>query len=149
MTTEEIFKKLPFSSPYLFVDEIHYVNENGASGSFFFREDLSFYKGHFTDFSVTPGAILIEVMAQIGGACLGIYLSALESSGKGEEKATLASSYQVEFYKPVFPKEKVTVTSEKIYYRFGKLKYKVVMNNEKGEKVCEGIFSGMFKSLKK
>ena len=149
MTTEEIFEKLPFSYPYLFVDEIHYVNENGASGSFFFKEELNFYNGHFNGFPVTPGSILIEVMAQIGGACLGIYLNASESSGSDEGKATLASSYQVEFYKPVFPKEKVTVTSEKIYYRFGKLKYKVVMKNEQGEKLCEGIFSGMFKSLKK
>jgi|SRR5690606_1885871 len=149
MTPEEIFLKLPFSHPYLFVDEIHYVNENGASGSFHFKEDLGFYKGHFKDFSVTPGAILIEVMAQIGGACLGIYLNSIETGGKDDGKASLASSYQVEFYKPVFPNEKVTVTSEKIYYRFGKLKYKVIMNDEKGEKICEGIFSGMFKSIKK
>ena len=149
MTPREVLEKLPFSDPYLFVDELHYVNDNGASGSFVFREDLSFYKGHFKDLSITPGAILIEVMAQIGGACLGIYLNALESTGNHDDKATLASSYQVEFYKPVFPKEKVTVTSEKIYYRFGKLKYKAMMTNEQGEKICEGIFSGMFKSLKK
>lgn len=147
MTKEEVYKKLPFSDPYLFVDKIHHVDDNGASGSFQFVESLSFYRGHFTDLSVTPGSILIEVMAQIGGACLGIYLNGLESMGSNEEQATLATSYQVEFYKPVFPNESVTVTSEKIYFRFGKLKYRAIMTNELGEKVCEGIFTGMFKSL--
>ena len=149
MTPEEIYNKLPFSDPYLFVDEIHHVDENGASGSFRFSENLDFYRGHFTEFSVTPGAILVEVMAQIGGACLGIYLSSLEATPEDQQKATLATSYQVEFFKPVFPNEKVTVTSEKIYFRFGKLKYKATMTNEREEKVCEGIFTGMFKSLTK
>lgn len=149
MTPQEILKKLPFSDPYLFVDSLHYVNEKGASGSFRFKEDLDFYKGHFNDFPVTPGAILIEVMAQIGGASLGIYLNSLESPEHDEGKASLATTYQVEFFKPVFPNQKVTVTSEKIYFRFGKLKYKVVMINEQEEKICQGIFSGMFKALKK
>ncbi len=49
----------------------------------------------------------------------------------------------MEFLKPVFPNEKVTVVSEKIYFRFGKLKCRVVMKNEQGEQICTGVIAGM------
>ncbi|MDI1303260.1 MAG: hydroxymyristoyl-ACP dehydratase, partial [bacterium] len=74
MRKEEIISKLPYSKPFLFVDEIINVNENGVEGSYTFNETLDFYKGHFKDNPVTPGVILTEVMAQIGLVCLGIFL---------------------------------------------------------------------------
>ncbi len=142
MTTQEIIQNLPFSPPYLFVDELFYVNENGASGCYTFKEDLDFFKGHFKNLPVVPGAILIETLAQIGGASLSIYLSSLDEN-KNENQVSVATSYNIDFFKPVYPNGKVTVTSQVIYFRFGKLKSKVVMVNEDNEKVCEGIISGI------
>jgi len=43
----------------------------------------------------------------------------------------------------VFPNEKVKVISEKLYFRFGKLKCKVTMKNANGEVVCIGTIAGM------
>ncbi len=122
------------------MDELVHVDENGAEGRFTFDEDLDFYKGHFNGNPVTPGVILTEVMAQIGLVCLGIYL--LDERFNTETAIGLTST-QIDFLKPVFPNEKVTVISEKIYFRFGKLKCKVVMKNEKNEEVCSGIIAGM------
>ena len=138
MTNEEIIAKLPYSKPFLFVDELVVVNENGVEGSFTFDENLDFYKGHFKNNPITPGVILTETMAQIGLVCLGIYLN----EGKEIQNIGFTSS-EVEFLKPVYPNEKVTVISEKIYYRFGKLKCKVKMLNEKREEVCSGTLAGM------
>ena len=140
MKKEEIISKLPYSKPFLFVDEILYINENGVEGTYTFDGNHDFYKGHFKDFPVTPGVILTEVMAQIGLVCLGIFL--LDDTFKSNTSIALTSS-EIEFLKPVFPKEKVTVISEKIYFRFGKLKCKVIMKNEKGEEVCTGTIAGM------
>ena len=53
------------------------------------------------------------------------------------------TSTNMEFLKPVFPNEKVIVISEKIFFRFGKLKCKVKMINENEEEVCSGIISGI------
>ena len=138
MTKEEIIAKLPYSKPFLFVDEILAINENGVEGTFTFDSKLDFYKGHFKNNPVTPGVILTETMAQIGLVCLGIYLN----EGKEIQNIGFTSS-EVEFLKPVYPNEKVTVISEKIYYRFGKLKCKVKMLNEKKEEVCSGTLAGM------
>jgi 3-hydroxyacyl-[acyl-carrier-protein] dehydratase len=143
MSNQEIISKLPYSKPFLFVDEIVHIDENGVEGNYTFDENLDFYKGHFKDFPVTPGVILTEVMAQIGLVCLGIFL--LNNTFSKLTSIALTST-EIEFLKPVFPNEKVIVISEKIYFRFGKLKCKVIMKNEKGEVVCTGIIAGMIVS---
>ncbi|UPQ78814.1 hydroxymyristoyl-ACP dehydratase [Flavobacterium azooxidireducens] len=136
--TDLILSKLPYQKPFLFVDELLQIDENEAKGTFTFDEKLDFYKGHFKDNPITPGVILIETMAQIGLVCLGIYLTL------NEDVSQIAfSSSEVEFLKPVFPNEKVTVFSEKVYFRFGKLKCKVRMMNSKKEEVCSGTLSGI------
>ena len=140
MEKEIILSKLPYAKPFLFVDEIIRIDENGVEGTFTFDENLDFYKGHFKNNPVTPGVILIEVMAQIGLVCLGLFL--LNDKLIKEASIALTSS-EIEFLKPVFPKEKVTVISEKIYFRFGKLKCKVSMFNKDGVEVCRGTIAGM------
>lgn len=140
MTHQEIISKLPYSKPFLFVDELSEINENGVKGNFTFDEKLDFYKGHFKEYPVTPGVILTEVMAQIGLVCLGIYL--LDNTFNKNTSIALTST-NIEFIKAVLPNEKVSVISEKIYFRFGKLKCKVKMINEKGDVVCMGEIAGM------
>lgn len=140
MTQDEIISKLPYSKPFLFVDEITFISEDGAVGNYTFDENLDFYKGHFIDNPVTPGVILTEVMAQIGVVSLGIYL--LNNDINKNTIIALTSS-EIEYLKPVFPKEKVVVISEKIYFRFGKLKCKVKMINDSGIEVCNGTIAGM------
>jgi 3-hydroxyacyl-[acyl-carrier-protein] dehydratase len=140
MTKDEIILKLPYSKPFLFVDEIISIDENGVEGTYTFDENLDFYKGHFKDNPVTPGVILTEVMAQIGVVCLGIFL--LNNLFNKKTVIALTSS-EMEFLKPVFPNQKVTVISKKVYFRFGKLKCKVSMLNSVGEEVCYGTIAGM------
>ncbi|HSN49064.1 MAG TPA: FabA/FabZ family ACP-dehydratase [Flavobacterium sp.] len=101
MKNKEIISKLPYSKPFLFVDELLRVDENGVEGTYVFDENLDFYKGHFKDNPVTPGVILIEVMAQIGLVCLGIYLL----NDEFNEKTSIAlTSAEIDFLKPVFPR---------------------------------------------
>jgi 3-hydroxyacyl-[acyl-carrier-protein] dehydratase len=136
----DILSKLPYSKPFLFVDKIVEINENGVIGEYTFDENLDFYKGHFKENPVTPGVILTEVMAQIGLVCLGVFL--LNEKMNSNTSICLTST-DIDFLKAVFPNEKVTVISEKIYFRFGKLKCKVKMKNEKNEIVCNGTIAGM------
>lgn len=140
MTNQEIISNLPYSKPFLFVDEVIHIDENGVKGTFTFDPELDFYKGHFVNNPITPGVILTEVMAQIGVVCLGIFL--INDEFKKNTLIALTST-EIEFLKPVFPNEKVTVISEKKYFRFGKLKCSVKMINEKGIEVCTGSIAGI------
>lgn len=140
MKFTDIITKLPYTKPFLFVDELLHADENSVTGTYTFNEDLDFYKGHFKDNPITPGVILTETMAQIGLVCLGIYLL-----GNNFNKDTVIAftSADMQFLKPVYPNEKVTITSQKIFFRFGKLKCEVIMKNEAGQEVCKGILAGM------
>jgi 3-hydroxyacyl-[acyl-carrier-protein] dehydratase len=139
-----IIQLLPYQKPFLFVDGIDAISEEGITGYYRFREDESFYEGHFKDNPITPGVILTECMAQIGLVCLGIYLLKDELTQSTKPQIAL-TSHQMDFYLPVLPNEKVTVISEKEVFRFNKLKCKVKMINEKGELVARGLISGMIK----
>ena len=110
MTSEQILSKLPYSKPFLFVDEILEISEEGVKGSYLFDPNLDFYQGHFKDNPVTPGVILTEVMAQIGVVSLGVYLL---NNTINKKIAIALTSSSIDFLKPVFPSEKVVVTSEK------------------------------------
>lgn len=140
MGYKDILEKLPYSAPFLFVDELLHVDDNGAEGCFTFKKDSCFYRGHFKNNPVTPGVLLIEAMAQAGLVCLGIYL--LKEQLNNIQLISLTSA-EVEFIKPVYPGEKVRVVSEKMYFRFGKLKCRVTMFNALDEEVCKGNIAGV------
>ena len=146
MKKETIIQLLPYQAPFLFVDELTYISENRSEGYYTFKNDEYFYKGHFKDKPITPGVILTEVMAQIGVVCLGIYLIKKDFSEIKKPQIALTSN-EVNFFLPVRPKERVKVVSEKIYFRFNKLKCKVHLFNEKKELVCNGTISGMLKVM--
>lgn len=141
MNKAEILSHLPYTKPFLFVDDLEQIDENGVTGSYTFDANLDFYKGHFKDHPVTPGVILTETMAQIGLVCLGIFLSG--SAEGGMPGHVMLTSIAVDFVKPVFPGEKVTVIAQKVYFRFKKLNCTVQMTNAAGEVVCKGTIAGM------
>ena len=148
MIYSSIISSLPYSRPFLFVDEIIQIDTEGCIGTYTFPKDSYFYEGHFKDNPVTPGVILTECMAQIGVVCLGSFLLQQDLLNASLEVANIQialSSSQIDFFIPVFPGEQVKVISKKEYFRFNKLKCSVEMFNEIGELVCRGVIAGMIK----
>lgn len=138
---QKIKEIMPYARPFLFVDEFLEITNEGARGTYTYKEDEFFYQGHFPGNPITPGAIMIETMAQIGLVGLGIYIN--KSYEKDELEKFVFVSSEVQFFKKVLPGEKVTAVSEKIYFRFRRLKCKVELLNEAGEMVCKGTMSGL------
>ena len=67
MDTTKIMEILPHRPPFLFIDKIYELNDDMVIGVKNVTIDEDFFKGHFPEYPVMPGVIIIEAMAQMGG----------------------------------------------------------------------------------
>lgn len=65
--TKEIEGILPHRDPFVFVDEVETDADGAIRGKRLFRADEFFFKGHFPEYPVVPGVLLVEALAQTGG----------------------------------------------------------------------------------
>lgn len=143
---EAVLDLVPQQRPFRFIDRIEEVDDDHITGSYRFREDEYFYRGHFPGRPVTPGVILLETMAQTGVVALGIYLLLRQGRSPGDIRrmGTLFSTADaVEFSAMVLPGEQVIVRGTKIYLRRGSLKTHITMEKENGRLVCSGTLAGV------
>ncbi len=66
--SNEMHSLLPHRDPFLFVDRLEEVNDETITGFRTFPADEWFFSGHCPGYPVVPGVLLIESMAQCGGA---------------------------------------------------------------------------------
>jgi 3-hydroxyacyl-[acyl-carrier-protein] dehydratase len=105
----EIENLLPHRAPFLFIDEILSADEKKIIARHIFTENEFFFKGHFPAYPVVPGVILIETMAQAGGA-------GLRKTGvlAGDALFFLASVDKAKFRRQVRPNEEVRLEIENL-----------------------------------
>jgi len=150
---KRILDAVPQQAPFRFIDDILEIDENHVVGSYRFRKDEYFYRGHFPSRPVTPGVILVETMAQTGVVAFGIYLGIVQgkmSPGQTDNMVMLFTFADgVEFTGMVEPGERVVIRGEKIYFRNNTIRVKVGMERENGDVVCGAVLTCMGVSLEK
>ncbi len=139
---ERVLKSIPQQYPFRYVDEILDLDDSRVVGTYTFREDEWFYKGHFPGNPITPGVILLECMAQIGVAAMAIHLFLLAERDP-DSRVTFFQSANVDFTFPVKPGDRVTVKAEKLFFKMGKIKSEVSMILNDETVVAKGTLIGM------
>ena len=143
LTPKQVLDLIPQQDPFRFIDDILELDDDHIVGTYRFRPDADFYRGHFPGNPVTPGVILVESLAQLGIVALGIYLLGRESEADIAKVTTLFTDMNVEFAGIVKPGDRVTITAEKVFFRRRKLRSSAEMKLADGTIVCSGIVSGM------
>lgn len=80
LDTAAIKAIIPHREPFLLVDRVESLEPGvGAVGYLDVREDAFWVPGHFPEYAVMPGVLVVEAMAQVGAVAL---LSVEENRGK-------------------------------------------------------------------
>src|SRR6202051_3378679 len=96
MDIQQIWDILPHRYPMLLVDRIEELEEDRVVGIKNVTINEPFFTGHFPDFPVMPGVMIIEAMAQVAGI---LVLSQIEDRKK--KLVLLASIEEAKFRRPV------------------------------------------------
>jgi len=121
----EMEQLLPHRAPFLFVDRLENLTENSVTGYRKYTDEDFFFKGHFPEFPVVPGVLLVEAMAQCGGA-------ALKKQGKEGDIFFLASIEKAKFRRQVVPGDEIRmeVVNERVSGMMIKQKGKAFVGDE-------------------
>lgn len=132
LSREDIMGIIPHRDPFLLVDRILEIEAGvSAVGEKEVTGDEYFFPGHFPDYPVMPGVLIIEALAQTGAVAV---LSLPEFQGK---IAFFGGVDNVRFRRQVRPGDvlRLEVTLDKIRRGVGKGKGRATVN---GELACEG-----------
>ena len=114
LDTVAIRKILPHRYPFLLVDKvIEMTPGERAVGIKNVTANEEFFQGHFPDYPVMPGVLIVEAMAQVGGVAL---LSLEEHEGK---MALFAGINNVRFKRQVRPGDVLHMEVELGQFRRG------------------------------
>ena len=85
MLMNEIYRSIPHRPPFLFIDEIVEVREDGATCKRTIRTEEPQFEGHYPGNPIMPGVLLCEACFQTGA----IYLAKhIEQSGRSLKDVT-------------------------------------------------------------
>ena len=108
LSKEEVKKIIPYQEPFLFVDEVEEISDNTISGFYQTSADDYYFKGHFVDFKIMPGVLVVEALAQ-----LSTILLRKEVGDDHQNYHFLAYDVKsCQFLKPIFPGEKISLKAE-------------------------------------
>lgn len=132
LTVKEIKDILPHRYPFLMIDRVEEVVEGkSAKGYKNVTINENFFNGHFPEYPVMPGVLILEALAQMGAICI---LSQEEFKGK---IGFLVGADKVRWKKQVMPGDKLDLEIEIVKLRggIGIGKGKATVD---GNLVCEG-----------
>ena len=126
MNGEEIKKLLPHRDPFLFIDKVLDLGAEHIVAERYVSPEESFFKGHFPEFPIMPGVLIVEAMAQTCGI-LGSHI--MKQTASDKSVYLLCGVEKVRFRKKVMPGDTLRfetqfITNKRKIWKFNSKAYK-------------------------
>ncbi len=132
LTNKEIREILPHRYPFLLVDKVIELEPGKrAVGIKNVSANEPFFQGHFPDYPIMPGVLVVEALAQIAGIAVAVIE---ENKGK---LGVFASIDSMKFKNQVLPGDVLTLEAEILLSKMGVTKAKVKASVD-GKLAAEG-----------
>lgn len=137
---------LPHRYPFLLIDrvlEIERKKKIVAIKNVTINEP--FFNGHFPNFPIMPGVLIVEAMAQAGGAML-----LTEVEDRSDKLIVFTGIEKARFRRPVVPGDQLRIEVEMLSWRAATSRIMVRMEGKafvNGKVVCDGIVSAQLVSV--
>ena len=114
MDIKEIKKILPHRYPFLLVDKIIEIEPGKrVVGIKNVTANEPFFQGHFPDYPVMPGVLIVEALAQVSAFLV------MSEPANQDKIGVLAGIDQMRFKKQVFPGDALTLRAELVAFKRG------------------------------
>ena len=134
-----IREHIPHRAPMLLIDRVfQIVADKSAVGVKAVSNSAPFFAGHFPDYPIMPGVLIVEAMAQTA-ACVACVTLGAETRGKLVFFTTIENA---RFRRPVRPGDLLELHVEKVTSKGSLWKFRGVAMVE-GKKVAEADFGAM------
>jgi 3-hydroxyacyl-[acyl-carrier-protein] dehydratase len=137
---------LPHRYPFLLIDrvlEIERKKKIVAIKNVTINEP--FFAGHFPGFPIMPGVLIVEAMAQAGGAML-----LTEVEDRSDKLIVFTGIEKARFRRPVVPGDQLRIEVEMLSWKEGPSRIAVRMGGKafvNGKLVCDGTVSAQLVTL--
>src|ERR1700739_4638160 len=144
----QIREILPHRYPFLLIDrvlEIERKKKIVAIKNVTVNEP--FFAGHFPQYPIMPGVLIVEAMAQAGGAML-----LTEVEDRKDKLIVFTGVEKARFRRPVVPGDQLRIEVVMLNWKQGASRIAVRMEGKafvNGKVVCEGMVSAQLVSLKR
>jgi len=139
----EIRDLIPHRYPFLLVDKVIELEPGKRAVAIKnVTANEPFFQGHFPDFPIMPGVLMVEALAQTAGIAV-----ATLAEGKGK-LGVFAAIDGVKIKKQVFPGDTLRMEAEILMFKMGVVKAKVVATVD-GKVAVEGEIKFVMVDAKK
>jgi 3-hydroxyacyl-[acyl-carrier-protein] dehydratase len=95
---EGIKKIIPYDDPFLMIDHVISLNKKKLVATKNVKKDENYFKGHFKDFPIMPGALIVEGLGQAATILVRYNIE------NHDQKDILAYKIRsAKFFRPTFP----------------------------------------------
>src|SRR5579859_1331457 len=139
---------LPHRYPFLLIDRVVEIERKKrivAIKNVTVNEP--FFAGHFPEFPIMPGVLIVEAMAQAGGAML-----LTEVEDRKDKLIVFTGIEKARFRRPVVPGDQLRIEVVMVSWKEGASRIAVRMEGKafvNGKVVCDGTVSAQLVSLKR